>query len=333
MKHKLIFLLPLSFSLMGIKEKPDIFGPIIPLRIINMTFEPIGPCDEYGTDINLTGTITSTDELVDVKERLSVGISGSSYVHFSTSVKHTISANVPYNFSFTLPIHSMLSKTGIDCKVALLDSTSSELKSYTFTLKPSSHERINVSDYINNHRFVYDVIVDPDDYQNKRMEQYQFVNFLDYFNEDNYYRLNLKRLRIHYYCFNGFPGCNAKLKFIDYNRVFPLLDNNEPIPSFEIPLRYSTSGSYLWFDFPEQMYVNPDNMEMSLNAKPGYRLTKYFYLPINKKESLLDQVFTLNVSDFGYDKVSFSWNITYLNNRNLLGDCNNSDYCVVGEIE
>ena len=80
------------------------------------------------------------------------------------------------------------------------------------------------------------------------------------------------------------------------------------------------------------MYVNPQTLDMSLVKYDGFVATKYFYLPINKIDLLLDQIFTIHFDEFGYGKSNFSWDMRYLNNRNLIGDCDNSDYCIKGEI-
>ena len=338
MKHKVLLTLPLTMLLTAAIEKPYIdpsipFNPDITFKSIFMSLDPIGPCEEYGSDITLTGRLDALGEYTGIRERIQVAPKGGSYSYAHTNSSHNVEKNVPYNFSLPIPVHSMLSSNGIDCKVILLDSSSKELSSYTFSLKPITKERINVSDYLRTYYQAVDTVVDPDKYSTSNSEKYIFNGFIDYFNEDNYYRLNLNKLKITYSCPKPFPGCSAKLRFTDYNNIFPNLNNGNLFLPFQIPLRTVVNGSQISFDFPEQMYVNPKTLEMSIVAKPDYRLTKYFYLPINKKESLIDQVFTLDVSNFGHNKVSFSWGITYLNDRNLIGDCYNSDYCVVGEIE
>ena len=80
------------------------------------------------------------------------------------------------------------------------------------------------------------------------------------------------------------------------------------------------------------MYVNQKTLEMSLD--PGVDLvpTNYFYLPINRCSDLLDQVFTIKFDSFGMNKNKFSWDMRYTNDRDLIGDCRNSEYCVDGEI-
>ena len=298
-----------------------------------MELDPIGPCDLYGNNVNITGTIYSKRRIKNVRERLTVTVCGSESSYFASTASHNVDANKKTAFSLKLPIQNLLGKNGIDCIISLIDLNSEEICSHSFSLKPSSYSKINVKDYLTSYRINNDVVVDPDRYATCHQEKYIFDSFVDFFNEDNYYRLNLRKISLTYSCFQSFPGCTAKLRFTDYNKVFPYLDNSDQIPSFEIPLRYVVEGSKVYFDFPELMYVNPRTLEMSLNARPDFKLTRYFYLPINRKNLLIDQTFALEVSDFGYDKTSFTWNLTYLNNRNLLGDCNNSDYCVVGEME
>lgn len=335
MDTKIISLIPLSLLTVGAIEKPSI-DPTVPIGILNdanMRLDPIGPCEKYGEDINLTGTIVSITGISNIRERLSIGPKGGNYTYFYTTAKHNITKGDIYSLSLPMPIHSVLGENGIDCKVQIIDLSNKEIDGFTFSLNPITKERINVNDYIRTTYSKEDIVVDPDDYQNKKTEQYRFYKFLDYFNEDNYYRLNLNKLKLTYSCAKPFPGCNAKLKFTDFNNVFPLINGGRLNTSFEIPLRYTYASGVIAFDFPEQMYVNPKTLEMSLNARPEFRITKYFYLPINKKDLLLDQTFSLEVTNFGHNKTSFSWDITYLNNRNLLGDCDNSDYCVVGEFE
>lgn len=336
MKHKVLFFLPFVILMTAASLKPEI-DPIDPYRPLFETtllsLDPIGPCEIYGDDINLTGQLSSTTGFTGVRERLSVAPKGETYSYFYTTASHNVVKNRPYSFSLPMPIHSMLSENGIDCKVATINSSNAEIQAYTFSLKPITKARINVNDYLHETYSAVDTVVDPDRYSIYNSEKIRFDDFIDYFNEDNYYRLNLNKLKLTYDCVKSFPGCTAKLRFTDYNNVFPNLNEGRLTEPFTIPLRTVASGSKVFFDFPEQMYVNPKTLEMSLNAKPNYRLTKYFYLPINKKSDVIDQVFTLDVSNFGHNKLSFTWNITYLNNRNLLGDCNNSDYCVVGEME
>ena len=140
-----------------------------------------------------------------------------------------------------------------------------------------------------------------------------------------------EKIGVSYECDVPFSSCVAHLHYVDYLKVFPYLDSSDDVPIVEIPLGVRNIFNRVWFSFPSNMYVNPTSLEMSLVAKPGFVATPYFYLPKNKCEELLDQTFTIMVEEFGHGKTRFNWDIKYTNNHRLIGDCSNSDYCVVGE--
>ena len=328
MKYKLLFLIPLNLiSISAIKRE------MITNASMSMTFDNIGPLVEYNQDITISAKLSVTKTFSSVRERLSLGTDDEEgYTYFNTTASHSITSRRSRTITFTLPLSTMFSEHGIYGQVDVLDSSSEIIISRPFYLRPAVPRTIKVQNYLSRYYTVNDVIINITNYDLYHQEKYMFSDFLDYFNVDNYYRLDLSRLKITYDCFAVFPGGNASLHFVDYNHLFPDLDDNSSVPEFDIPLTISQKKTTICFDFPKIMYVNPKTLSMSLVAKPDYLTTKYFYLPVNKKEQLLDQLFTLRVTDFGYGKTSFNWNVRYLNNRGLVGDCTDSDYCVVGEV-
>lgn len=323
--------LGITFSITPIIPIIPPFDPIED-STVEIDFEPLGGFEIYNDNVNLIGHLTSRKYYFNAKERLSVCISGSEYTYFHSTAAHNISYNVTYDIVFTLPLKTMMTSKGIGVKVESIDENNNVLKSYMFALKPAPHQRINVNDYTVNQFKVTNVVVDPDKYFLLNYEAITFPNISSYFNQDYYYDLDLSGLTMKYICFMPFPGCEAKLKFIDYNRVFKNLDSSGDVPIVEIPLRTTIKTGQISFLFPEIMYVNPQTLDMSLKPKMGYIPTGHFYLPINQKQNLIDQVFTLEVDNFGYAKTSFSYDVTYLTSRSLVGDCDNSDYCVIGEV-
>lgn len=301
------------------------------LPSLSFAIDPIGPFEANCDDFTLTGKVGSTKRYTGIKERLSVGKPGKEYTHFSTTAAHSAAAGKSYSFSFVLPLKTMLNATGIEAKIEVLNSSGTALLTTTFSLYPIKRGIISTSTYYNKYYTVDNVVVDVDDYEDCHTERYYFKYKYNYFDEVVYHRLTLTRFCVSYECFLDFPGCTAKLHFVDYNRVFPYLDSHTSTPTFDIPLTTYVRSGVVYFDFPN-MYVNPDTLDMSLIARPGFELTKQFFLPINKMDLLLDQVFNLQVSEFGYGKTSFSWDIKYLTNYYLIGDCNDSEYCVIGEV-
>ena len=70
---------------------------------------------------------------------------------------------------------------------------------------------------------------------------------------------------------------------------------------------------------------------MSFNPEEDFVLTRYFYLPKNGREDLIDKKMNVYLYGAGLGSSNITWNLTYLAGQNLLGDCSDSDYCIVGE--
>ena len=324
--NKALKICPIAvFSLLSISATPLPEG-------VTLTCSQIGPFTVLDGDYQLSVKLTSYRSYSNVQVRIYLGIKGEGMSYVYTTSSQSISTRKSATVKINLPLETMLTTKGIEGRFECMINASVK-NTYPFSLMPVSYPTINVSDYIDTDYVVEDVIVHPLYYEEKHLESYKFRGFIDYFNEDNYYRLHLDNLYIDYDCFRPFPGAIAFLHFTDYNRVFPYLDNDDEIPSFDIPLRVIYEDSTVIFEYPQTMYVNPKTLEMSLNPETDMVATSHFYLPRNKLSSLVDQDFYLNVSSFGYGCSSFSWKMRYVNNRNLIGDCSNSDYCVVGEVE
>ena len=306
--------------------------PVIEIRKFITSFSYIGPFEEGANDYTLSGRITPTSNQYDLKERMKVYVIDGTIVKTEVKDLHDVSKNETYILTFTLPFKSALTKKGLRVEIDFIGLGQGILQSLSFNIKPIQPQRINVRDYYDNYFSVNDIVIDPDNYVSGASEKYKFNQFIDYFNVDSYYRLRLDNIFITYESVKTCPLGSAHIHFVDYLKLFPYLDNDDEVPTFDIPLTATSSINGVFFSFPSIMYVKPQSLEMSLVARPGFVSTKYFYLPVNHCRDLLDQTFTLVVDSFGHNRNSFSWDIRYINNRNLIGDCSSSDYCVVGEV-
>lgn len=327
--NKLAILLPTLTTLL--------MGPckaVIPPsnKTFNTLFTFIGPFTEGCEDYQLSGIVTPLAAMESVAERMKVSLPDGTMLKTEVKPLHTITKNEFYMLTFNLPFSSYLTSLGLKISIEFLQNGQIVMDSFSFIIKPINPQRINPKDYINNYYSLYDIVVDPDNYSSGYCERFKFNQFIDYFNVDNYYRLSLNDIKITYSSIKACPPGLAHLHFVDYLKLFPYLDNDEEVPTFDIPLTALSSKSDIYFKFPSKMYVKPETLEMSLEVRPDFQQTNYFYLPINHLEDLLDQTFTLVVDSFGHGGTSFSWDIRYINNRGLVGDCSNSDYCVIGEM-
>ena len=325
-KRFLILLPFLAFSFLGSLERDD------PAQAYFVTdFACIGSFETGCPDYELTGTVTPIRALLKIKERMVVKTMDGTVVKTQNKSVHQIIKNQPYTLTFTLPFKTSLTNRGLNILIEFINDSGTTVHSFSFNIKPVNPGFIIPRFYINDYYIIEDIVVDPDNYSTNRYEKIRFDQTYDYFDVDNYYRLPLDNTFITYECGLTFPGCTAHLHFTDYLKIFPYLDSDEEVPSFDIPLRTIVKKNGVSFAFPSVMYVNSKTLEMSLEARPGFIQTHYFYLPKNRSEELLDQNFVLDIRDFGYGKTSFMWEIKYTNNHHLIGDCSDSDYCVIGE--
>ena len=308
------------------------FLSAVPDLVITTVCEPIGPFEMGDENVSYSWSYKSNQPLKSARERLSVGFTSDNYSYFNTTAAHSVLRNRVNEITFNIPIHDYLGKDGLACKIEILISGSEPIQTFNFTIKPISKQTIIVKDYLREYYEVYDLIVDPDNDIRIPSERYRFSGFIDYFNVDYYYRLDLSYLSIEYEAMKEFPISSGYLHFKDYSRIFPLLDIEGKIPYFDIPITTSFNNGIITINYAKTMYVNQKTLEMSLD--PGVDLvpTNYFYLPINRCSDLLDQIFTIKFDSFGMNKNKFSWDMRYTNDRDLIGDCRNSEYCVDGEI-
>ena len=301
--------------------------------LFTTSFEPIGPFKVNNKDYSLSGSYQSKVNISGVVEKMDVYTNDNVKVYSENKARHDIVARDTYNLTFTLPLKDWLTKDGISIEINLLNSTNEVIYNIaSFNLKPYSKTRVLVKDYLREPYIINDVVVDPDDYSANHQETFLFDGFIDYFNVDSYYRIDLDDIYLTYSCAKPFPNTTGTLSFVDYDKVFPYLDKEKVLTVVEVPIETYENNGKIRFKFKDLMYVDPKTLDMSLVARPGFQLTRYFYLPINKCQKLVDQTFNLVMSDFGYGKINFTWGLRYTNERNLIGNCHNSDYCVVGEV-
>ena len=323
-----------KFAIMALAIFPCFLGTtrVGEIKKFITNFSYIGPFVEGADDYTLSGLVTPTVTIGSVKETMKVYVIDGPIVKTEAKTYHSVTKNNEYTLTFTLPFKSALTKKGLKVDITFINGKDELLQSLSFNIKPIQPQRINVRDYYDTYLVINDIVVDPDRVGTYSSEKYKFNQFIDYFNVDSYYRLRLDNIYITYDSVKACPLGSAHLHFVDYLKLFPYLDSDEEVPTFDIPLSTRTSNNGVFFTFPSIMYVKPQSLEMSLVARPGFVSTKYFYLPVNHCRDLLDQTFTLVVDSFGHNRNSFSWDIRYINNRNLIGDCSTSDYCVVGEV-
>ncbi len=324
MRIKGLFLLSILLSPLFLSASPQ-------NEIFTLDFDVIGPFHVGDPDVTITGTAISLNNYSRIKERFSVGAIGEEYTYFELSAAHAITKNTKYELTFSLPLQHMLTTKGLECKIDFYESTNNILYTNTFRIKPPEKQKLDIKSYIHSYYSEPYVLAKPGNGSSAVAESIKFEGFIDYFNEDNYFRISLNNLYALYEGLKPFQNASGTLFFADYNNAFPYMYTNAHLPSFDIPIKATLNNGKITFSFAKTMYVNPKTLEMSLSKKTGFITTPYFYLPINKAKDLLDQAFTMRFNSFGYGENKITWNIRYITTRYRIGDCQDSDYCVRGE--
>lgn len=324
MKNKIFFILPILISPLYISASSA-------NQLFTVNFDVIGPFHIGDPDVSITGTVISEYDYSKIKERFSVGQIDGEYTYFELSAAHSVQKKKKYELTFNLPLQHMLTAKGLECKIDFYETTSNILYTNIFKIKPPSKRKLDIKSYTNKYYSEPYVLAKPGSDSPNNAEKIKFEGFIDYFNEDNYYRLSLNNLYALYSGLKNFPSSTGTLHLDDYNNAFPYLHINSNLPVFDVPIKATLKNGKITFSFAKTMYVNEKTLEMSLSKKPGFIVSPYFYLPINRAKDLLDQEFTLSFGSFGFGESIISWNMRYITTRYRIGDCQDSDFCIRGE--
>ncbi len=296
---------------------------------IYLTSNEIGPLTAYQEDVELKVVVHSTTATRTFIDVFKCGPSQSDIQYSKTSAIRYLS-NYKYNLTYILPLSDFLSNNGMYCEIRIENYNHTLVASFPFTLFPIvTNKTINAKDYIKKtfevdnikYRFMMSGL-------NKEKETISFPNYLSYLNIDQYYKLDLSSV---YFSSNvkEITYTSALMSFYDFDNIFPYLAHF--LNKVFIPLNIVKKDKYLTFEYKNEFYVNPKNCQMSLTPKDGFVLTKHFYLPVNEKNKMLDEKISIDISGFGVGKTNIKWSLEYLASYNLIGDCDTSQYCIVGE--
>lgn len=289
-----------------------------------------GPFEEFQDDVTITihvipPTITglSLDRILILDKEGSIIYSTGSTAH---------NASRPYDYMVTLPTKDYLSYEGMHCRYEIERSKTGVVSQIDFILYPYSKKHpINPFDYNNSsYNSRQKAFYFKDNGIKFIEEKFSFKDLEDYFLTNSYYKLSLDQFKFDSFLYGNLSYKDAYLVLDDLIPSFLSL-SNESNNSSKIPLSLKINeNATISLQFKDLLYVEPSSLHMSTRPKSGYVATKYFFLPTNKKEEVSTQSFRFEINELGYNKTYLSWNIEYTNTINLIGDCSNSEYCVVG---
>lgn len=161
------------------------------------------------------------------------------------------------------------------------------------------------------------------------VEDITFSNFGDLYVADYYHKLDLSD----FYLVDNSKFAHAitvgdiLLEIQNVNGAFSnmTVTNN----SLRVPLKLEKNTTRYYLTPKEILYVNPITLDMSSVKKDGYVQTNKIYFPRNGKRFENEYSCRIGITKFGIDGSQFVTSFKYKSLRNIIGDCRNSEYCVI----
>lgn len=305
--------------------------PPIVLPDMYLTSNTIGPLSTYQDNVDLNVVVHSKTNTRTFYDYFRCGPNKND-IRYSKYGGLRYMTTFTYNLTFNIPTKDYLSLKGMYCVIILKDFNNQYELNFEFTLTPMRENRnIKAEDYassvytIKYVSFYFDQTGFHQDY-----ETIEFPDYLSYLNIDTYHKITLESVKFVSSSLN-FQYTSAFLLIPDYQNVFPYITHNAN-HQISIPLQLTLNNDKSFtFAYKNKMYVNPKNAQMSLIPREKFVITNNFYVPVNEKEKLVDEKIQINLNGFSISKVNISWSLEYLANTNLIGDCESSEYCIVGE--
>ncbi len=298
---------------------------------IKIIFSAFGPYEKYQSNQNFSYSVVNmTSSSATVYEKFIIGTVTTPLGRTIKTPTHSVDSFASYNSSITLPTSLYLGDDGMKVTCEVYYSTDTKIFTKSITIYPLKSETINPllsSTYSSN-----TIRVGLTSSISQYKEKFTFVNFQDYFYSSTYYKLNIDQFVLKWSFARGFSfTCGDCYLLINgYQEYFPGLKYTNGV--CKIPLSLYKNGDGYSFIFSKQLYVEPKTLIMSTEAKVGYRATSNFYLPINKKEELSNISFGFEMNDVGLNKCKIAWESSLFADNNLIGNCQSSEYCVVGKV-
>ena len=162
-------------------------------------------------------------------------------------------------------------------------------------------------------------------------ERMNFKNTIDSLSNTSDNVLDISELSFTYN--ETIPNFSKAYLFIeDLHNIFPYISKDSD-SYFKIPLSMSKVGEDIYFDYQGSFYYQPDSLEMSITPRGGFKQTQTFYLPVSIDESFESNDMYVFLEDFGYCKSDIKIPLRFYLEKQYLGLCDLSSFCIKGGLK
>ena len=162
-------------------------------------------------------------------------------------------------------------------------------------------------------------------------EAFTFGEYRDYFLLDHYYHLRFTQFNFSYSFAKNFTYTSASMTIKDAPSCFSNLKMTQNDDDIQIPLEaYLTEENKIGLRFGAHLFVDKNTLEMAyFPLNNNYVSTNTFFLPKNRAAEVDGTKFKFVIEGCGYEDFKLSWEVTFDSLRYLIGNCSDSEYCVI----
>ena len=159
--------------------------------------------------------------------------------------------------------------------------------------------------------------------------KYSFIDYPSCLIPSYYHELCIDQLSITCSDYSMAKVTCKDINLVITNRNGVFNDLGGTSTSLILPLTLEFNGTTGKLKFKNTMYVDPTTLMMSSTKKSGYVATNHLYFPRNEMKYQGEYEFNVLFTNFGINKTSVSSKHTIKALINTLGDCYNSEYCII----
>ncbi len=140
--------------------------------------------------------------------------------------------------------------------------------------------------------------------------------------------LDISLFKFTYLGINSLQNLGGFIEIKNLTNVFYEIGKYENTSNF-FPFELVENNGVVSFNMTNN-YVDPKTLEMSYYQKTNYIKTNNIYFPYTSFGEIEEVELVFHFNPMGLNRTSFNLKCMYYPTGVLLGDCSNSDYCIVG---
>ena len=162
-------------------------------------------------------------------------------------------------------------------------------------------------------------------------ESYDFRNLNEYLSKKTNNAIDFSSIKFLYQHDYDFSYTKAVYRIKDYKNVYPYLRHVDD--EAEIAISCVKNKNTISIQIVEDLYVNPETLDMSYYQAPNYVPTGELFIPLGKQELLQQNDSYILIEEAGYSAIDLLIPFTYYFNKKMIGLCYESDYCIEGGVK